>query len=54
MEEKKYRKMRRITIEEDELIIIDAKEGFIVNADSTYGYSMGDTELKIDCYKEEK
>lgn len=51
--EKQYNKMRRIKIEKDELIIIEADPGYIVNAESTYGYAIGDIELRIDCYKNE-
>jgi hypothetical protein len=50
--EKQYNKMKRIKIEKDELLIIEAEEGFLVNAESSYGYGIGDKELRIDCYKE--
>ncbi len=52
--EKHYNKMKRIKIAPDELLIIEANPGYIVNAESTYGYGLGDTELRIDCHKETK
>jgi len=47
-----FQKMKRIKISKDELIIIETDEGFIVNADSSYGYSIADKELRISCDKE--
>lgn len=48
---KDYKKMKRVKVDPDELIILEAPEGYIVNAESTYGYGLGDVELKIDISK---
>jgi len=44
-----YKKVTKITVEEDELIVIKAPANFTVFAESSYGYEIGDDELRVDC-----
>ena len=39
--------IRRIKIAKDEQVILETDDDCIINAESSYGYSIGDSELKV-------